>query len=289
MAFVVMNGIQYMTLYAGPILAAIWTRAFRVQPRGPRRELHAHTVAALGVCLLLCGWRLSTVLLVLLDDKRERATTGTRRLHAAPLPALASRAELARGVAGRIHHVTAICRAMLGRLSLCSGLRVCSSGGGGGTFLSVCCWLAMGSLRWYQPSYWLDGVAVLRFGPFRAPLAVDGRSWAWVSRPAACWRKMAAVATVGQLRVLASSLVVIIATDFVVLGYQQLPRAFSIPPDPAYFPGPPVAEIVNVRDGLGYPVHHERIWRDPGVRADVELLPQRTHASPRPGGSGLSR
>ncbi len=31
-------------------------------------------MAAIGVFLLLCGWRLSTVFLVLLDDKRERVT-----------------------------------------------------------------------------------------------------------------------------------------------------------------------------------------------------------------------
>ena len=33
-----------------------------------------HTLAAVGVFLLICGWRLSTVLLVMLDDKRERVT-----------------------------------------------------------------------------------------------------------------------------------------------------------------------------------------------------------------------
>src|SRR5262249_11361297 len=41
--------------------------------------------------------------------------------------------------------------------------------------------------------------------------------------------------------------------DFVVLGFQQLPRAFRIPPDPDRFPGPTVPDIVNVRDGLGFP------------------------------------
>ena len=74
LAFGVMNGIQYSNLYAGPLTAMIWVRAFRVQPPGRRSALLLHTMAALGLFLLLCGWRLSTVLLVLLDDRRERVT-----------------------------------------------------------------------------------------------------------------------------------------------------------------------------------------------------------------------
>ena len=73
-SFVVMNGIQYMSLYAVPLTASIWLRAFRMQPRGRRRAMILHTLAAIGVFLLICGWRLSTVLLVILDDKRERVT-----------------------------------------------------------------------------------------------------------------------------------------------------------------------------------------------------------------------
>ena len=57
----------------------------------------------------------------------------------------------------------------------------------------------------------------------------------------------------GSLRALAVVLVGIIAVDFVVLGHQQFPLAFSTRPTPELFPGPPVPEIVNVRDGLGYP------------------------------------
>ncbi len=75
MAFVVLNGIQYMSLYAAPLTAAIWVRAFRVQPPGQRAALMLHTLAAGGVFLLLCGWRLCTVLWLLLEDQRERVTS----------------------------------------------------------------------------------------------------------------------------------------------------------------------------------------------------------------------
>jgi hypothetical protein len=54
-------------------------------------------------------------------------------------------------------------------------------------------------------------------------------------------------------RALAAALVVLIAADFLVLAHQQLPLAFSVRPDPALFPGPPVPDIENVLAGLGYP------------------------------------
>jgi hypothetical protein len=55
------------------------------------------------------------------------------------------------------------------------------------------------------------------------------------------------------LRTLALAVVGMIAADFIVLGYQQLPLAFSVRPGPKSFPGPPVPDVVYVRDGLGYP------------------------------------
>ncbi len=115
----------------------------------------------------------------------------------------------------------------------------------------VCAWLAMGSVRWYHPSYWLMDWPF--FGsahsvPRWRIVALMGLGLA-AGSVLASWRR----SDRWLLRAIASWLVVIIAADFVVLGYQQLPRAFSIRPDPAFFPGPPVSDIVNVRDGLGYP------------------------------------
>jgi hypothetical protein len=45
----------------------------------------------------------------------------------------------------------------------------------------------------------------------------------------------------------------IVAADLILLGYQQLPLAFSIRPEARFFPGPPTATIVNVADGLVHP------------------------------------
>ena len=253
MAFAVMNGIQYMTLYAGPILVAIWTRAFRVQPPGRRRDLLDHTVAALGIFLLLCGWRLSTVFLVLLDDQRERATywdesplAAIHYLLSRPAP------NWPEMLPGEFHHVYLDLSCYVGPVVVVLGLASPLFGWRWWHILTIlCAWLAMGSVRWYHPSYWLMDWPF--FGsahsvPRWRIVALLGLGLA-AGSVLASWRRSDRQA----LRALASCLVVIIAADFVVLGYQQLPRAFSIRPDPAYFPGPPVPDIVNVRDGLGYP------------------------------------
>ena len=44
-----------------------------------------------------------------------------------------------------------------------------------------------------------------------------------------------------------------IAVDLISLAHQQLPLAFSLRPEPHLFPGPPVPDILNVLDGVGYP------------------------------------
>jgi hypothetical protein len=253
MAFAVMNGIQYMTLYAVPILAAIWTRALRVQPRAQCRELLDHTVAALGIFLLLCGWRLSTVFLVLLDDKRERVTywdesplAAFHYLLARPAP------NWPEELPGGFHHVYLDLSCYVGPVVVLLGLASLVLGWRWWHALAIlCAWLAMGSVRWYHPSYWLMEWPF--FGsahsvPRWRIVALLGLGLA-AGSVLASWRRSDRQA----LRSLASCLVVIMAADFVVLGYQQLPRAFSIRPAPTYFPGPPVPDIVNVREGLGYP------------------------------------
>jgi len=253
MAFVVMNGIQYLSLYAIPTTAMIWLRALRVQPRERRAGLLIHTLAALGVCLLICGWRLSTIAFVLLDDKRERVTywdeTPSSLLHYLlfrPGPNWTADFTAAEGsMFGDLSCYVGPLVLGLALLSLAAGWRWWH------TLALVCFWLALGSVQWYEPSYWLAAWPI--FGsahvvPRWRLLGILGLGFA-VGSVLSKWRESPRRA----LRVLAAFLVVIIATDLVVLGHQQFPRAFSVPPSPDMFPGPPVPGIVNVRDGLGYP------------------------------------
>jgi hypothetical protein len=252
-AFVVLNGIQYLTLYAVPLTAMIWLRALRVaQPVGYRRVL-SNTLGAVGVFFLLCGWRLSTAFLVLLEDKRERVTswdetpiTLLNDLLLRPRPGWNLDFDAASGstFAELTCYVGPVVMVLVAA-SLILGWRWWH------TLALVCFWLGMGSVRWYHPSSWIADwpffgsahvvtrwriLGLLGFG--LAAGSVLAR-WRASERPA--------------LRSLAVVLATIVAVDFVAFGHQQLPLAFSVRPAPELFPGPPVPDIVNVREGLGFP------------------------------------
>ncbi|MDR3620623.1 MAG: hypothetical protein P4L85_14825 [Paludisphaera borealis] len=253
MAFVVLNGIQYMSLYAAPLTAAIWLRAFRVQPSERRKALLLHTAAAVGVFLLMCGWRLSTILLILLDDKRERVTywnetpfTLFHYLIHRPSPHWTGDFNAALGtVFGELTCYVGPVVLALVVVSLAFGWRWWH------TLALACFWLAIGSLKWYQPSAWLmdwpfiGSAHVVTRWRFLGMLGLGLAVGSVVAR----WRGSRRWA----VRALAASLVGVVAVDFLVLGHQQFPLAFSVRPDPELFPGPPVPEIVNVKSGLGYP------------------------------------
>jgi hypothetical protein len=212
-----------------------------------------HTIAAVGVFLLLCGWRLSTVLLVLSDDKREHVT------HWDETPLSMLHYLLFRPWPGWNLELTAAAGSIFGELTCYVGpvvlsLALVSVAFGWRwwhTLTLVCFWLAIGSVRWYHPSYWLAGwpligsahvVARWRF------VAILGLAFA-AGSVLAGWRSSRR----WEFRALAVLLVGMVCVDFVVLGHQQFPLAFSVRPTPELFPGPPVPEIVNVGDGMGYP------------------------------------
>ncbi len=253
LAFVVMNGIQYLSLYAGALTALIWWRALRVEPPERRVPLLLHTMAAIGVFFALSGWRLSTVLLVLADDKRERVTFWNESpfsiLHyllLRPAPDWNRAFSAAEGTA----FVELTCYVgpvvlALALLSVAFGWRWWH------TLALVCFWLAIGSVKWYQPSRWLaawpffGSAHVVTRWRFLAILGLGFAAGSVLAR----WRKSPR----WPLRALAVLLAAGIGVDFVILGHQQLPMAFSVRPSSDLLPGPPVREIVNIRDGLGYP------------------------------------
>ncbi len=252
-AFAVVNGIQYPTLYAGLLAGAIWLRALRVQPTGHRVRLLLNTVAAVGVCLALCGVRLATVLAVLKDDHRERITFWDES-PLAQVHHLLTRPTVDWPTVIPVHHLADYIETtsyvgpvavLLALVSLARGWRWWH------TLFLVCTWFALGSVSWYHPSYWTGDwplfasthvVTRWRF------VAVLGLGLA-VGSVLARWRHSGARAA----RAGAALLALIIAVDLIALAYQQLPLAFSVQPSSSMFPGPPVPGIVHVRDGLGYP------------------------------------
>jgi hypothetical protein len=253
LAFSVLNGIQYLTFFGGMFAALVWLRVLRLQPPGGRARLWGHTLASLGAFLALCGWRLAPVLFVLLDDKRERVTywdesifVMCKHLLTRPDP------DWATALPGRYHatyvemasYVGPIA-AVLAAASLAQGWRWWH------TLTALCYWLALGSVSWYHPSFWLAPWPIFASAHVVTRwhhLGLLGFGLA-AGSVLARWRNSGSRAT----RVLAALCVVVIAVDLVSLAFQQFPLAFSIPREERFFPGPRVPDIQNVRAGLGFP------------------------------------
>ncbi len=252
LAFVAMNGIQYLSLYGGLLATLIWIRAVRVQPPGRRVRLLAHTLAAAGAFFALCGWRLTTVLLVLMDDRREPITRWDESLVSVIRCLLVRPPSDWTSVISpqdgptyvELNSYVGPVVVLLGLASLARGWRWWH------TLTLVSGWFAIGSVRWYHPSYWVAG------WPFFASAHVVTR-WRFVAllglglaagSVLARWRQSGNRLS----RAAAALLAVVIAVDFVSLAQREFPLAFSVRPESQLFPGPPVSDIVNVRDGLGY-------------------------------------
>jgi hypothetical protein len=253
LAFVVMNGIQYLSLYGGTLVAIIWIRALRLQPPERRVRLLAHTLAAVGIFFALCGWRLATVLDVMQVDARGRATYWDES-PVSVLHFVANRPRTDWSTTIPAYHAATYIETtcyvgpvvvLLGLASLATGWRWWH------TLTLLSGWLALGSTTWYQPSHWLSD------WPFFAACHVVTR-WRFIAllglglavgSVLARWRRSG-----GRVAGVAVALLtVLVAADLLALAHQQLPLAFSLRPEPQLFPGPAVPEIVNVRSGVGYP------------------------------------
>jgi hypothetical protein len=252
MAFTLMNGLQYLSLYAVLLVAAVWLRALRVQPRGQRGELLRHTMGAVGLFLVISGWRLATVYLVLLDDRREAMTLWDESVtaiwrHLLVRPGIDWPATSGRHWDWYVSVTSYVGPAvvLLAVMSLARGWRWWH------TLVAITGWLAIGSRHWYQPSYWLadwpfvGSAHVVTRWRFVAMLGIGLAAGSVLAR----WRASGQWARA----TLAAAAVLVIAADFLALASGQVALAFSVTPDRRWFPDPPVREIVNLGDGIGYP------------------------------------
>ena len=253
MGFGVLSGVHYLSIYGGLLATLIWLRAFRVQPKGGRGRLLLHTMAALGVFLALSGWRVVTVVPVLLDDVREHNSSWDL----SPLEVLHDL--LARPIADWstaipvrhiAHYVETI--AYVGPLALVLALGSLWRGWRWWhTLTAFCGWLAIGSIRWYHLSYWvadwplIDSTHIVTRWRFVALLGLGLAAGDLVAH----WRRSGArLARVGAIAAVA-----LIASDYLVIAHRQLPLSFGVPADPELFPEPKVPSIVNLFEGNGYP------------------------------------
>ncbi|MFO0957736.1 MAG: hypothetical protein U0800_09790 [Isosphaeraceae bacterium] len=149
LAFSLLNGIQYFTVYMALIAGVAWLRAFRIAH--DRRRLFRNTAVALGVFLGLAGWRIATTVGVYRDFPRihaggmdESLEMMVRHLLARTPPEKIRATENPHSwetftYIGPVAIVLAIA-------SLRQGWRWWH------TLTLICAWLAIGSVRWYHPS-----------------------------------------------------------------------------------------------------------------------------------------
>ncbi len=253
LAFTVSNGLHYLSLYGGMVMVAIGIRALRVLPHQERPRAVNQIVAAIGVFLALSGWRLATAYLVFMDDRRERMMSWNESLasafgHLLARPAPDWTTALPGWGFATYTGLTSYVGPVVVGLALVSlfwGWRWWH------TLTFVAGWLAIGSIRWYHPSYWLSSwplfssAQVVTRWRYVAFLGIGLAAGSVLARQRKSHNRW--------LRFLAVAFTLIVGLDLVSLAYQQLPLAFSIPPEPRFFPGPPVATIINVAEGLGYP------------------------------------
>lgn len=267
MAFSLLNGIQYFTVYMALIAGVAWLRAWRVAEGRDRPRIVRNTAMAIGAFLALSGWRIATTGGVYRDFPRIHHGGMDESLEMVVRHLLArTPAEVIR--ATEIPHswetFTYIgpLAALLAVASLRWGWRWWHA------LTLVCAGLAIGSVHWYHPSYWLadlpffDTMHVVTRWRFMALLGVAMA----IGATLAAWRR----SDWPWLRVSAPLALAILAGDYLLYGRQVLPIAFSVAPTENLFPGPPLpgGSIVQIRQSLGFPA----ISRGYGVIQGFEPL-----------------
>ena len=157
MAFTVMNGLQYLSLYAVAFAAAIWVARSASSRPAIALALIRNTILAVGVFLLIAGWRLATVYPVLREDRREAMTLWDES------PAAVIRYLLVRPepdwpdtITGQHWAAYVSLTTYLGPIVVALALlSVLRGWRWWHTLVGVSGWLAIGSSQWYHASYWL--------------------------------------------------------------------------------------------------------------------------------------
>jgi hypothetical protein len=266
-AFLLLNGIQYFTVYTMLIAGVVWIRALRTRKGRDRRRLLVHTVLALGTFLTLAGWRLATTGLVYRDFPRPYSTLFSESPwsmlgHLLNRPSASALAGTDVPYFWETTCYIGPVVLLLFAASLTMGWRWWH------TLAFVCGWLGAGSWGWYYPSYWLSHfpvfatMHVVTRWRFMAMLGVA----LGVADVIATWRR----SDRRVLRQLAYCALASITLDYLAYGFEVLPVAFSVAPSEDRFPGAPLPrnQIIQAQAGLGFPA----IQRGYGLIQGVEPL-----------------
>ncbi|RUL83902.1 hypothetical protein [Tautonia sociabilis] len=248
-AFALLGGISYATVYAAIVAAAVGLRGVSAE-RGERRVRYVcHGVLAVGLTLLLSGWRLGTTLAVMGDFPRDVGMLIDLR------PIAFFEQMLVRPSEARLRSVSVpifwesncyigVVGVALLAASLARGWRWWH------TLTIVAFALGLGASRWYHPSFWLSYWQV-----FRTMHAVT--RWRIVGMLGVGLAAGSAVAGMRSARprwlgVLASALVLAMGADLVCYAHRVLPVALG-PPPPEDAPGPSDGQAIQLESMPAFP------------------------------------
>ena len=240
----VLTVIQYPTAYAMLITAAVLGWGSLAEPVAARSRYASRVALAAGVFLALTGWRLVMTGRILLDFPRTiysmvdvsiygllHATVDREIPPSRVIP-------YTEGFNSETACYVGAATMLAAFVSLRRGWRWWH------TLTAVCFAMAMGSVEFHHPSYWIrewPGFSTMHMvGRWRIP-GVLGIALA-AGDEIQSWRTGG-----GRLRTLAAALVIGVICDLALYVHQCLPTAFSVPPAELQSPGPPVERIVNVQ------------------------------------------
>ncbi len=247
-AFDLLNGITYPSIYAILITGLFWLRGLKVE-RERRVTFLLHTVLALGITLLLTGWRIATMAAVLHDYPRIRRS----RIWLRPLAYvfLMIQRPTLEGMQGMTAPIFWESNCYIGYLGLGLFALSMSRPLRWWHWLALGCFaLGVGGVAWYHPSYWLahwPGFSTMHMVTrWRIP-AMLGVGLA-LGGELAYWR----VGRGRQARWLTLGFVLFLSVDLLLIGHSILPKALGPPPTEDRFPGESTDELINIENGPSF-------------------------------------
>ncbi|MEW4566889.1 hypothetical protein AB1L88_03390 [Tautonia sp. JC769] len=249
-AFNVLSGISYPTIYAFLIVGAFALRGLRVESGERRVRFLRHGLMAVGLMLLLAGWRLGPMVAVLGDFPRTGGMMIDLRLLAyleemLRRPSVEALSTVSFPIFWESNCYVGILGVFLLGASLVGNWRWWH-------WLALVAFaLGLGSVQILQPSYWLADWPIFK------TMHVVTR---W--RIAAMLGVGLAVADgVARLRadrrrwpeLVAAAMVVLMGADLIAYGHRALPVGLGPVPEESRFPGPPIARPINVQDRPAFP------------------------------------